>query len=147
MRELRKGFGPPAASGAADSRHHGLIDAEHGGVPPLEALIGDEDDVSIAAITAAELTVGVELADGKRRRRRAAFVAAVLDTVSVETYDLDVARVHGALLAHVRRSGRPRGAQHALVIAATARARGREVVTADLDGFVDLPEVSIRTAR
>jgi hypothetical protein len=54
--------------------------------------------MAIAAITAAELTVGVELADGKRRGRRAAFVAAVLDTVSVETYDLDVARVHGALL-------------------------------------------------
>jgi tRNA(fMet)-specific endonuclease VapC len=102
--------------------------------------------VAIAAITAAELTVGVELADGKRRGRRAAFVAAVLDTVSVETYDLDVARVHGALLAHVRRSGRPRGA-HDLVIAATARARGREVVTADSDGFIDLPEVLVRAAR
>jgi tRNA(fMet)-specific endonuclease VapC len=123
-----------------------LIDAERGGVVPLEALIGDEDDVAIAAITAAELTVGVELADGKRRGRRAAFVAAVLDTVSVETYDLDVARMHGALLAHVRRSGRPRGA-HDLIIAATARARGREVVTADLDGFIDLPEVSVRAAQ
>jgi tRNA(fMet)-specific endonuclease VapC len=92
------------------------------------------------------LTVGVELADGKRRSRRAAFVAAVLDTISVETYDLDVARVHGTLLAHVRRSGRPRGA-HDLLIAATARVRGREVVTTDLDGFVDLPEVSVRSAR
>lgn len=102
--------------------------------------------MAIAAITAAELTVGVELADDKRRRPRAAFVAAVLDAVSVETYDLDIARVHGALLAHVRRSGRPRGA-HDLIIAATARARGREVVTADLDGFADLPEVSIRSAR
>jgi tRNA(fMet)-specific endonuclease VapC len=98
-------------------------------------LIGDEDDVAIAAITVAELTVGVELADDKRHRRRAAFVAVVLDAVSVEAYDLDVAR-----------SGRPRGA-HDLIIAATARARGREVVTADLDGFVDLPEVPVRGAR
>jgi tRNA(fMet)-specific endonuclease VapC len=109
-------------------------------------LIGDEDDVAIAAITAAELTVGVELAAGKRRQGREAFVAAVLGAVSVEAYDLDVARVHGALLAYARRSGRPRGA-HDLIVAATARARGREVVTADLDGFADLPEVSVRAAR
>lgn len=123
-----------------------MIDAERGRAAPLEALIGDEDDVAIAAITAAELTVGVELADGERRQTREAFVAAVLGAVSVEAYDLDVARVHGALLAYTRRSGRPRGA-HDLIIAATARARGRKVVTADLDGFADLPEVSVRAAR
>jgi tRNA(fMet)-specific endonuclease VapC len=120
-----------------------LIDAERGASKRLGALIGDEDDVAIAAVTAAELTVGVELADDRKRRPRAAFVAAVLEAVSVEPYDLDVARVHGALLAYVRRSGRPRGA-HDLIIAATARARGREVVTADPEGTVDLPEVSIR---
>ena len=120
-----------------------LIDAERGVGRRLEALIGDEDEVAIAAITAAELAVGVELADPARREARAAFVAAVLDTVSVEIYDLDVAKAHGQLLADVRRGGRPRGA-HDLVIAATARARGREVVTTDLAGFADLLDVSVR---
>ena len=100
--------------------------------------------MAIAATTAAELTVGVELADEGRRESRAAFVAAVLEAVSIEPYDLDVAKVHGALLAHVRRSGRPRGA-HDLIIAATARARGREVLTADAGGFADLPEVLVRS--
>ncbi len=98
--------------------------------------------MAIAAITAAELTVGVELAGERRRESRAAFVTAILDAVSIEPYDLDVAKVHGALLAHVRRSGRPRGA-HDLIIAATARARGREVLTADAGGFADLPEVLV----
>jgi tRNA(fMet)-specific endonuclease VapC len=123
-----------------------LVDAEREGGAVLDRLVGDEDDVAIAAITVAELAVGVELADEKRRAKRAAFVAAVLGAVSVEAYDVEVAQAHGALLAHTRRSGQPRGA-HDLIIAATARARDREVVSADMGGFADLPEVSVREAR
>lgn len=122
-----------------------LVDAERQGAAVLGELVGDEDDVAIAAISVAELLVGVELADGKRRVEREAFVAAVLEAISIESYDLDVARAHGALLAHTRRSGRPRGA-HDLIIAATARARRREVVSADEDGFAELPEVAVRGA-
>lgn len=47
------------------------------------------------------------------------------------------------LLARARRSGRPRGA-HALIIAATARAGGRVVVTADTSASEDLPGVEVR---
>lgn len=97
----------------------------------------------IAAVTAAELLVGVELSEGKSRQRRRAFVEAVLATIPVEPYDLDVARAHASLLAHTRRSGRPRGA-HDLVIAATALARTRTVVSADPSGFEDLPGVALR---
>jgi tRNA(fMet)-specific endonuclease VapC len=122
-----------------------LIDAERGGMAELDELIGDSDDVAIAAITAAELLAGVELADPKRRAGREAFVAAVLEAVPAEGYDLDVAREHAALLAHTRRSGRPRGA-HDLIIAATARACGREVVSAEHGGFAGLPEVVVRGA-
>jgi tRNA(fMet)-specific endonuclease VapC len=120
-----------------------LVDAEREGSGALNTLVEDSDDAAIAAITVAELVVGVELADGRRRAAREAFLADVLGAVSVEDYDLDVAREHGALLAHTRRSGRPRGA-HDLIIAATARARRREVVSADLDGFEELPEVALR---
>ena len=75
----------------------------------LEALIGDEDDVEIAAITAAELLVAVELADSGRRRARQWYVEAILSTVPVEAHDLEVARAHSLLLAHAKQSGRPRG--------------------------------------
>jgi tRNA(fMet)-specific endonuclease VapC len=54
-----------------------------------------------------------------------------------------VARSHTQLLVAVRAGGRPRGA-HDLIIAATARATGRTVVTTDDTGFDDLPGVSVR---
>ena len=109
----------------------------------LDDLIGDEDDVAIAAVTIAELLVGVELADAAHRPRRAVLVDSVIATIPVEDYDLDVARSHAQLLAHTHRAGRRRGA-HDLVIAATALARGRIVVTADKGGFADLPGVAVR---
>ena len=46
-----------------------LIDAERGGVD-LDQAIDDDDDVAIAAVTIAELLVGVRLASGKRQDAR-----------------------------------------------------------------------------
>ncbi len=120
-----------------------LIDTERQGRPP-DQLIADEDDVAIAAVTAAELLVGVELAGDARRSARAAFVRSILETIPIEDYDIHVARRHALLLAHVRRTGRPRGA-HDLIIAATAATRGRIVVTTDGSAFADLPGVALRT--
>ena len=121
-----------------------MVDAERGG-DSLDKAIDDGDDVAIAAITVAELRVGVQMAKGRRREKRERFAAAVLDAVSIEVYDLDVAEAHAALLAHVRRTGKPRGA-HDLIIAATARAHERQVVSLDQSGFAELPDVSIASA-
>lgn len=118
-----------------------LVRAERGGTR-LDEVLDDDDDVAIAAITAAELLVGVELATATRRRAREAFVADVLATIPIEEYDLEVARAHARLLGHVRRTGRPRGA-HDLIIAATAAATGRTVVTSDADGLDRLPDVAM----
>lgn len=120
-----------------------FIDAERRG-RQLNRLIADEDDVAIAAVTAAELLVGVELADDARRATRSAFVRSVLETVPIEDYDVQVARVHATLLAHVRRTGKPRGA-HDLIIAATAAARDRILVSSDTTAFADLPGVPVRS--
>jgi tRNA(fMet)-specific endonuclease VapC len=52
-----------------------------------------------------------------------------------------VAAAHVRLPAHVRRIGRPRGA-HDLIIAATAAATGRTVLSSDASAaFADLPGV------
>lgn len=107
--------------------------------------IPDTANLAIAAITASELLVGVELADGARREARAATVRVILETLDVVPFDLEIARHHAALLAHARRRGRPRGA-HDLLIAATARATGRTLVTTDLSTFDDLPGVEYRVA-
>ncbi len=115
------------------------------GAASLDELISDDDDVTISVVTVAELLVGVELAHRRRRPKRATFVELALITLPVEDYDLPVARVHAALLASVRRAGCPRGA-HDLLIAATAIARGRILVTADRVGFEGLPGLSIRAA-
>jgi len=120
-----------------------LVAAEHGTLD-LDALIADEDEPAIAAITLAELGVGVALATGRRRTIRRAFLDDVLATLPVIDYGVDVAAAHTALLVAVRQAGRPRGA-HDLIIAATARATHRTVVTTDRPGFDDLPGVRLRT--
>lgn len=122
-----------------------LIDAERD-QDELDEVIDDDDDVAVAAVTVAELRVGVELAGPSHRDRRAAFVRAVMEAVPVLPYGLDTALVHAELLAGTRRTGRPRGA-HDLIIAATARSTGRTVVSADPSGFDDLPGVQVHRHR
>lgn len=122
-----------------------LIDIDRAG-DHLDAWIGDDDDVAVAAVTVAELQVGVELAPGRHRQRRAEFVEAVLDVVPVLPYGVDTASVHADLLAETRRRGRPRCA-HDLIIAATAKSVGRAVVSADPSAFEDLPGVELHRHR
>lgn len=122
-----------------------LVDAERGGID-LDGAIGDEDDVAVAAVTVAELLVGVRLAGARQRERRAAYVDELIDSLPVITYDLAVARQHSELLVAVREQGRPRGA-HDLMIAATARATHRTVVTADHETFSHLPGVAAISRR
>jgi tRNA(fMet)-specific endonuclease VapC len=108
----------------------------------LDDVIADDDDVALAAITVAELRVGVELSKGRRKATRHAYVDDILAHIPVLAYDLDVAEAHAHLLVAVRAQGVPRGA-HDLIIAATARASGRTVVTADSTAFKNLPGVDV----
>ena len=110
------------------------------------AVLDDEDDVAVAAVTVAELLVGVELASEGQREGRRAFVDDVVTSLPVIPYDLAIAKEHAFLLAAVKRAGRPRGA-HDLLIAATARATQRAVITADMNAFDDLPGVEVRSHR
>lgn len=120
-----------------------LIDAERS-ISELDSMIDDTDDVAMAAITVAELRVGVELASSSARSARQDFVDTVVTAIPIIDYDLGVAETHAKLLAAVRRQGRPRGA-HDLIIAATARTTSRVILTSDATAFVDLPDVAIRS--
>jgi len=119
-----------------------LIDAER--AEGLDEVVGDDDDVAIAAVTLAVLRVGALLADARRRAQRTAFVDDVAAVMPVVTYDIGVAEDHAVLLAEVQRQGRPRGA-HDLIIAATARRTRRTVVTSDVSAFADLPGIAVST--
>lgn len=122
-----------------------LIDAERS-ITDLDDVISDADDVAIAAITVAELQVGVELSNGKTRQSRQALLDEVVMSVPVVDYGVEVARSHALLLLAARRQGRPRGA-HDLIIAATALSSGRSLVTADKTAFVDLPGIVVISYR
>jgi tRNA(fMet)-specific endonuclease VapC len=119
-----------------------LIHAERTG-DILDDVIDDNDDVAIAAVTIAELRVGALLATGRRKAARSAYVDDVVATIPVLDYDVEVAEAHAELLLEVRSQGRPRGA-HDLMIAATAKAFDRTVISADRTAFRDLPGVEVR---
>ncbi|NOX31074.1 MAG: type II toxin-antitoxin system VapC family toxin [Actinobacteria bacterium] len=120
-----------------------LIDAERSDVE-ADRIIADEDDVAIAAISVAELRVGVELATPARREAREAFFNSIIETIPILDYDTEVALDHAALLAAMHSAGRPRGA-HDLIIAATARCTSRTIISSDASAFADLPGVSVLT--
>lgn len=101
------------------------------------------DELSITAITLAEYRVGIEMADSvERAATRSRWLDVVLSELDVLEYTRKTADHHARLLAHVRRTGRPRSA-HDLIIAAHAVETGRTVVSCDAKArFGDLPGVS-----
>jgi tRNA(fMet)-specific endonuclease VapC len=102
----------------------------------------DDDELAIAAITVAEYRVGIELADTVARAAdRARALAAIVSAVDVLEYTDATAAHHARLIAHVRRTGTPRGA-HDLIIAAHAAETGRIILSRDAQArFGDLPNV------
>jgi tRNA(fMet)-specific endonuclease VapC len=123
----------------------GVIVAAERGQLDLAKTAGDDDDVALPAIVVAEFLAGVHLAATEpQATARRNFIERVLGALPVEDYSRRVAERHGALLAHVRRAGTPRGA-HDLIIAATALATDRTVLITDIRaGFDQLPGVKAR---
>jgi tRNA(fMet)-specific endonuclease VapC len=102
----------------------------------------DRDELAVAAVTIAEYRVGIELADTtERAAARARALTAIESVVDVLAYTDTTAAHHARLMAHVRRTGTPRGA-HNLIIAAHAAETGRTVFTRDVKAsFAGLPGV------
>lgn len=109
----------------------------------LADVLDDDDEPAIAAITVAELLVGVELAASARRERRTRRIEGLLAALPVEPYTVEVAGAHAGLIAATRTMGRPRRA-YDLIIAATAIATSRILISADRAAFADLPGVAAR---
>lgn len=103
----------------------------------------DSDELAVAAVSIAEYRTGIELAGTPARAAdRARALVAITSAVEVLDYTEATAACHARLIAHVRRSGTPRGA-HDLIIAAHAAQTGRTVLTSGARArFADLPGVS-----
>lgn len=109
------------------------------------AAMADEDDIAIPAVAAAEYQAGV-LADDVpvRQAQQRAFLDEVCQVVPVVAYNVPVAEQHAVLLAATGQAGVTHGA-HDLIIAASARATDRVLVTTDAKaGFDELPGVHAR---
>ena len=104
----------------------------------------DDDDLAVAAVSIAEYRVGIELADSAARAAdRARSLVAITSAVNVLDYTEITAAYHAKLIAHARRTGRPRGV-HDLIIASHALQTDRIVLTLDARArFGDLPGVSV----
>jgi predicted nucleic acid-binding protein len=102
----------------------------------------DDDEIAVAAVSIAEYRVGIELADSAARAAdRARALAAIASVVDVLDYTEVTAAHHARLIAHVRRTGTPRGG-HDLIIAAHAVESGRALVSFGAKArFGDLPGV------
>jgi tRNA(fMet)-specific endonuclease VapC len=107
----------------------------------------DEDELAVASVSIAQYRVGIELADTpERAAERARALTAIMSVIDVLDYTETTAAHHGRLLAHVRKSGTPRGA-HDLIIAAHAAETGRTILTRDAKArFGDLPSIAASDA-
>lgn len=116
-----------------------LIDYERGA---FDTTTLDDSDIAISALTVAEYRTAIELADtAERAASRARALAVIVDAVEVLDYTEATAAHHALLIAHVKRSGRPRGA-HDLIVAAQAAHTRRVLLSRDAAArFADLPGV------
>jgi predicted nucleic acid-binding protein len=101
----------------------------------LERLLTDYSPPAIAAVTAAELLVGVERADTQaRRNRRDSFVKSILDRIAIVPFDLPQARIYAHRFAGLARQGQLIGDRD-LQIAATALSLDYDVATLNVREF------------
>jgi len=117
-----------------------LVAAERAGRVPV-SWFQDDDDVGLPVIALAEFRAGIACARDEYRPRMQRFLDGFLELVQVLPYDDAVLEQHVALMAWTVSHGVQRG-QDDLIIAATAAATGRTLLT--LDGrahFDDLPGV------
>jgi len=118
----------------------------------LERLLADHSPPAIAAVTAAELLIGVERADTpERRARREVFVQNILDRVPLIPFDLAQARLFAVRFAELAARGETIGDRD-LQIAVTALSLDYELATPNVREFqrvtgLRLVDVSSYTVR
>jgi len=99
--------------------------------------------VYISAVVVSELLTGVRRANTEeRRRRRSAFVEAIISGVGVLDFNLASARIHAGIHAELATKGQMIGA-HDLIIAATARCYDLSLLTDNVNEFSRVPGLRV----
>ena len=93
-----------------------------------------DEEIGIAAITAAELLAGVLRADAPHHAQRSAFVEGILAATPVVPFELVAARLYAQVEFDLAVAGTPID-HNDLQIAATALARGWGVATLNVGDF------------
>jgi predicted nucleic acid-binding protein len=104
----------------------------------LAALVPEEGDLFISAVTVFELLHGVHRATPEKRSAREAYVENVLQTFPILVFDEPAARIFASIDAALSAAGNRLPVED-LMIAATALASGHEVITRDLRSFPRVP--------
>jgi len=99
--------------------------------PPAQGTASFADEVSVSAVTVAELHYGVGAStDPVQQLHRRQRLQLVLDTCDVLLFDAEAAELYGLLANVVRQAGRnPRPRRMDLMIAATALRHGFSLAT------------------
>jgi predicted nucleic acid-binding protein len=99
----------------------------------------------IAAITLAELWIGIHLADNATRAdARRTELERIRARFDVVAFGEPEAEAHGRLFAQLRAAGRMIG-ERDLQIAATAIANGHDLITLNVREFERIPGLAVRT--
>ena len=121
-----------------------LIECERGrlDLEPHLAQRGQEE-FFLSVISASELLHGVHrAANPQSRMKRSAFVEALLERFPLLPIDLATARVHAQVWAELAGAGKLIGPND-LWIAATALARGLDLITANVREFDRVPGLTV----
>lgn len=112
-----------------------FIKFEKSGEPIDFSAWDNSEKVFISTIVASELLMGVHRADtDERKKRRSAFVEAVISKIDVLDFTIACARVHAEIYAELAAAGKMIGA-HDLIIAATCRCHNLSILTDNVDEF------------
>jgi tRNA(fMet)-specific endonuclease VapC len=103
----------------------------------------NSERVYISVVIASELLIGVHRADTEdRRRRRSAFVEAIISGIGVLDVTVAVARIHAEIHADLAKKGQIIGA-HDLIIAPTARCHDLSLLTDNVQEFSRVPGLHV----
>jgi len=101
-----------------------------------------DDEFEVAAVTVAELWLGVERAKGRHRTKRERYLRTVLSVLPIASYTEHTAYEHARLWAKLQTAGTMIGA-YDLIVAATALERGSEVATFNKRHFSRVPGLTV----